>query len=150
MIDRCFRCNFAWLVALVALVSAEGCGPRHPAETNPVSGNVVFADGEPLATGGLILLESFEAEGQQFNARGEIQADGTFRLSTFDQGDGAVAGRHRVLVRAKRDETDWFERGIVPRPVIDPRFENFESSGLEFTVEQGNNTFTVRVDRPSG
>ena len=140
----------ALLIALLMLLGMAGCGPRHPAATYPVSGKVVFADGTPLASGGVVLCESVAAEGQPaFNARGAIQSDGTFRLSTFGEGDGAVAGKHRVLVRAKRDAADYLEKGVIPRPVVDPQSERYETSGLEFTVEQGNNQFTLVVKRPS-
>ena len=149
MTDAFLKRHLTWLITVLTLVSAAGCGPQRPAATYRVSGKVVFADGTPLATGGTILLESVDGQ-PAYNARGAIQDDGTFRLSTFDEGDGAVAGKHRVIVIAKRDAADWVERGIVPRPVIDPRFEDYETSALGFTVEpDGNDEFTVTVERPT-
>ena len=147
----CFKRQAGLLIGLLIVSGMAGCGPRRPAATYPVSGKVVFADGAPLATGGTILLESIAAGGQPvYNARGAIAADGTFRLSTFDEGDGAVAGKHRVLVQAKRDSDDFVKRGIIPKPIIDRRFERYETSDLQFTVEQGSNEFKVVVSRPSG
>ena len=122
-------------------------GPDHP-PTYPVSGKVVFEDGKPLTTGGLVLLESVVTEGLPVNARGTINADGTFELTTFEDGDGAVAGKHQMLVRARRDNDDLLKRGIAPRPIIDPPLEGFDTSGLEYTVEEGNNEFEVVVQRP--
>ena len=149
MINTCYKHHGAWLGVLATLVGIGGCSSRHPAATYPVSGKVVFADGAPLSTGGIILFKSVATEDQPtFDARGAIEADGTFRLFTFEEGDGAVAGKHQVLVRAKRDAADYLERGIIPQPVIDPRFEHYETSGLEFTVEEGSNEFTVTVERP--
>lgn len=126
-----------------------GCGPGHP-KTYPVSGKVVFDDGAPL-NGGFIGFESTPAEGPPVNARGLVGDDGTFALSTFAQGDGAVAGKHRALVRAQRQEFDNIEGkwDLIPEPVIDPRFERYETSKLEFTVTEGNNEFTVVVQRPA-
>ena len=60
-----------------------------------------------------------------------------------------MAGEHRVLVRPKRDASDWMERGIVPRPVIAQRFERYETSELRFTVKEEGNDFTVTVERPT-
>ena len=138
--------------SVFSLFFLSGCGSGHPAPTYPVTGKVVFSDdGTPLSTGGAILWESTPDEPGEllFNARGAIQADGTFELTTFEEGDGAVAGEHRVLVRPKRDASDWTERGIVPRPVIAQRLESYETSELRFTVKEESNDFTVTVERPT-
>lgn len=144
-----FKHTGIFLIVLVTWLVAGGCGSGHPAPTYPVTGRVQFADGKPLNTGGIILFQSLpNGEQASYDARGSIAEDGTFQLSTFEEGDGAVAGKHRVLVRAQRDSDDYVKRGITPRPVIDPRFERFETSGLEFTVKDGTNDLTVVVERP--
>jgi len=133
---------------LVAVV--PGCGPGHP-KTYPVRGKVVFEDGAPLE-GGFIGFESTPIDGTRINARGRVAEDGTFVLFTFAEGDGAVAGKHRVLVRADRKGSDITQdEGVLvpPPPVIHPRFERYETSGLEFTVTEGRNDFTVVVQRPT-
>ena len=141
------------LLLVVGLIAAGvcGCGPGHPT-TYPVSGTVVFDDAAPLTSGGFIGFESTPADGLPVNARGVIRDDGTFVLSTFSDGDGAVAGRQRVLVRVhrKRPEGAQFQEDRIPPPVIDRRFERYATSGLEFTVEEGRNEFTVVVQRPGG
>jgi hypothetical protein len=149
MVDAFLRSHCRLAIVLAILACLQGCGPDHP-PTYPVGGKVVFADGKPLTTGGVVLLESVVTEGLPVNARGLINADGTFKLTTFDDGDGAVAGKHRMLVRPQRDADDYLKRGIIPRPIINPRFERYETSGLEFTVEEGNNEFTVVVEPPTG
>ena len=136
-----------WLIVAGVLICCLGCGPQGPT-TYPVRGKVVFEDGAPLATGGKVLFESASLQGVGKNARGAIQPDGTFEMTTFESGDGAVPGKHRVLVKAKRDSDDYIKRGIIPRPVIDERFEDYDTSGLEFTVEQGDNEFEAVVSRP--
>src|SRR5687767_10062189 len=78
-------------------VLAAGCGTKGLV-TYPVEGRVVFADGTPLP-GGTIEFESLEGQ-PQVNARGSIESDGTFRLVTPPDREGAVAGAHRVLVQA--------------------------------------------------
>jgi len=145
--ESCTRIHCLLFVALSTLICTQGCGTRGP-KTYPVSGKVVFPDGAPLTTGGVVLCESMAAKGTQPNARGAIRSDGTFRLSTFGESDGALAGKHRAVVRAKRDAADFLERNIIPRPVIDPRFEDYEKSGLQFTVQPGNNEVTLVVERP--
>ena len=78
-----------------------------------------------------------------------IRADGTFELTTFEDGDGAVAGRHRVLVRAKRKAIDYTQEGVFPQPVIDPRFERYETSSLELEVGEVNRGIKLVVQRPA-
>lgn len=77
-----------WTTAIVIL--AVGCNNRPP--TSPVSGKVLY-NGAPLPYGTVILQP---AQGQP--AAGAIQPDGTFRLSTFAENDGATPGAHKVSV----------------------------------------------------
>ena len=59
----------------------------------PVKGKVTFK-GEPLTTG----LVRFEPDDFGRPASGKLQSDGTFVLSTLKEGDGVVAGHHRVSI----------------------------------------------------
>lgn len=136
------------LVVLAACAGLSGCGDASP-RTYPVRGKVVFADGTPLSTGGVVLSESASDGSAAVNARGAIAPDGTFELTTFNPGDGAVPGKHRVLVRAQRDPTIFLEHGIPPKPVIDPRLEQYDTSELQFTVEEKSNDLTIEVRRPA-
>ena len=138
-------------LVLVAATAAVVCGcGGGDLPTYPVSGKVVFEDGQPLTTGGVVLCESVDtrSEGMGINSRGKINEDGTYELFTFERGDGAVVGKHRVLVRAQRDADDYLKRGIIPRPVVDERFEAYETSGLELNVDEGENEFQIVVARP--
>lgn len=147
----CRQVAFPWLgrtVAALVLVGVVGCGGTR---TYPVQGKVVFPDGTPM-TAGLVVFEPVEAQRPPISARGPIEADGTFRLSTFQPGDGTIVGRHRVLVtpptrtRPGRN-VDQDEKS--PPAVIDARFRSFDSSGLEFAVTSGKNDFTIVVKKPS-
>ena len=124
-----------------------GCGSQHP-PTYPVTGKVVFGDGTTLTSGGIIISEPVSGGEFPVNARSKIADDGSFRLSTYDSGDGATAGEHRFLVRAERTTDEDMRTGRVPRPVIDRRFESFALSGLQFTVKEQDNNFTIEVQRP--
>lgn len=141
--------TYPLLIVAAAAVCVPGCSSGD-IPTYPVTGHVAFEDGQSLTTGGVVLCESLEvqSDGMAIMARAKIEADGTFELSTFDEGDGAVIGKHRVLVSAQRDADDYYKRGIVPRPVIDERFEDYETSGLELVVEEGDNEFQIVVVAP--
>src|SRR5262245_26220115 len=85
-------CGWRLTVVLV-LVAAAGCGGSR---LYPVEGKVVFPDDTPLTAG---TVEFGPVDKDALLApRGEIQADGTFRMSTFKEGDGAPGGEYRVLV----------------------------------------------------
>jgi hypothetical protein len=77
------------LLLLAAVVA--GCD-RHPS-TYPVTGTVRFRAGDPVVIGSI----EFRSDTGQI-ARGRIDAQGAFSLGTFADDDGAVAGRHRVVV----------------------------------------------------
>jgi len=133
-------------IAFVALlfVVASGCSNRNPT-THPVHGEVRFPDGKP-PTKGNVEFELLDQE-MPITATGEISEDGTFVLGTFELDDGAIAGRHRAVVIADHEIGTGVERpGMLPPPTLHPRFRDFKTSGLEFTVEPGKNEIVIDVD----
>jgi hypothetical protein len=105
---------------------------------------VVFKDGKPL-TGGLVVFRPVDDK-LQVSARGDIQPDGTFVMGTYQEGDGAVPGKYQAAItpppRRKIREKP------VDKPIVHPRFESYETSGLEFEVKRENNTFKILVEMP--
>jgi hypothetical protein len=85
------------LSALAVLVCAavSGCGAigGDKAALLPVKGKVTFK-GQPVTKG----LVTFEPRDFGRTATGQLQSDGTYVLSTFKEGDGTVAGHHRVSI----------------------------------------------------
>jgi hypothetical protein len=80
----------------LALFACWGCttSTGSPAQgLVPVKGKVTYK-GQPLTKG----VVEFEPRGSGRLATGKIGSDGTFVLSTFRDGDGAVAGHHRVSI----------------------------------------------------
>ena len=100
-------------------------------DTHPVAGTVKFEDGSPVKFG---RVEFFSKE-QQVSARGSIKPDGTFAMGTEEEDDGAVAGKHQVLIVQVIAPS---ESGVTPHEHgthISTRFATFKSSGLTFTVQ---------------
>jgi hypothetical protein len=115
-----------------------GCGSGF----YPTRGKVTLEDGSPL-TQGMVVFEN--AEGTSM-ARGMIQSDGTFELSTGTPGDGVKPGHYRVLVSAL-DMTDIpDEQKKLP---FDIKYTRFQTSGLEFDVKSEPNHFPIQLTRPS-
>lgn len=132
------RCRGALLLA-AALLAGPGCGSG----LSPVRGRVVFkGTGQPL-TAGLVVFEPLDPA-EKVSARGEIREDGTFRLGTRKDDDGAPPGRYRVLLVPPEPPNP----DRRPRPPFHRRYEQFHTSPLEYTVGRGANDFTIEVEKP--
>lgn len=132
------------LLLTLIVVALSGCGRGDRLSTYPATGQVSYPDGRPLE-GGTIIFESVE---QTVTARGAIDIDGGFELGTYESGDGAVAGRHRVAISPPSQMDVDPDEGEVPA-LVHPRFTHPETSELEFTVSaDGPNRFEVEVERP--
>jgi hypothetical protein len=85
---------------------------------------VKFTDGKPV-TAGTIQLESLDYK-EPITAIGLIMEDETFELGTYDVDDGAVAGRHRVVVLGDGEIGTGIERPeLLPPPTVHPRFRQW-------------------------
>jgi hypothetical protein len=132
---------FRWTALAFVLAATAGCGSGN---TSPVRGKVVFKDGTPL-TGGLVVFRPVDQK-VQVTARGDIHPDGTFVLGTYQEADGAIPGKYQAAItppprRKVREKA-------VEGPIIHPRFENYDTSGLEFEVKRGKNDFKIEVEKP--
>ena len=67
----------------------------------PVKGKVTYK-GQPVTKG----VVRFEPDGYGRMASGQIGSDGTFVLTTLKEGDGVVAGQHRVSI-------DGFDKSLA-------------------------------------
>jgi hypothetical protein len=131
------------VVLTVSIVGILGCGSGN-ARVYPAGGRVVFRGGKPLPGGWV----SFRSVATGAMSRGEIQPDGTFELTTRKPGDGAVEGRHQVLVVVPPARAYSGPGAPAPLPPIDAKFTGFDTSGLEFTVttNPSESRFTIEVE----
>lgn len=128
------------LALCVAVLS--GCSSDH-LPTYPVKGRVVFSDGSPVHLGTV----EFKSREHSVQARGDIGNDGTFQLSTYEDGDGAVAGNHDCVVvqLVIAEELGNFEPS--QEGVVHPRYGSYSTSGLQFEVQPNTaNDLTVHVE----
>ena len=72
-------------------------------------------------------------------ASGELQPDGTFTLTTFSTGDGAVVGKHRVAIDTRTfKHTASVENEKPPgKSLIPEQYGDEARSGLTFDVKSG-------------
>ena len=96
----------------------------------------------------MIEFEAVDDPWQGRNARGLVKKDGTFIMTTVKRYDGAVAGRHLVVVSDPYQGGDIFEGEGPKSPKIHKKFAGYSTSGLEITVEEKPNDLTITVTRP--
>lgn len=127
-------------IAFVAAVSFAlmGCGEGK----HTVRGTVTLEDGTPL-TKGMVVIERREG-GVPITARGEIQSDGRFELSTDKIGDGVPPGKYRVLINSMDLSDVPDEKKNLP---FDTKYLKFETSGLEYEVKAGSNDYAIKLNR---
>lgn len=127
--------------SVAACLLLSGCSDQMP--TYPVSGQVRFANG------GVVHVGTVELKSREHNlqARGQIESDGSFTLTTYKEGDGAVAGMHDcVIVQFVMAEGI---SGHKPSKVgvVDRRYASYATSGLKAEiVPDKKNELILKVD----
>ena len=162
----------AVLFAFTLFAFPAGCGdsgPQRP-ETVPATGRVFFNE-KPLEGAQV----SFMGSGTQQAAVGKTDAEGRFRLTTFEPGDGAMPGEHRVTVSKVEAEgrevmqiqnpqdsneiySKFFQPGVDPakrakalsgraKETLPQRYAGYDTSGLSVRVEKGqDNDFVFHLE----
>jgi hypothetical protein len=139
------------MATLLALTLLGGCGSGLP-ERGKVTGKVTV-NGKPVPQG---TVTFYPKTGR--SASGRIQPDGTYTLTTFDEGDGAIVGSHEVTIEAVRfagaSRGKSFEEEIAtaktgtrvdpaaakPQWLLPEKYSLRGQSGLTREVESGANT----------
>ena len=130
-----------WL-GIVALLVFPLVGCEAPVATHPVSGKVVLPNGSPAA-GGIIKFRTTSEEGKTVKAHGQIQNDGSFQLTTFEDGDGALPGEHEVILFSPATGDGGGAATVQNFP---KRYRKYETSKLTFNVTEGENDFVVQLE----
>jgi hypothetical protein len=122
----------------ILLAAVVGCGSG----LYPVEGKIVYPDGKPATdlAGGTV---SFESQELRVNAIGEIDAQGTFRLTTQKQNDGVRPGTYKVGLSPPDPEDRDDEKPGRKRKVPSIRLKG----PREFTVKSERNEITLTVER---
>jgi hypothetical protein len=143
------------LLAGVSLLgSLAGCSrdPNMP-KLGTVHGKVTY-NGKPVDSGTVTfnpILGKGGETGQ--NATGQIEPDGSYVMTTFNTGDGAILGQHivAVVVREKGSENQGKPRAdstidySMPKIVTPSKYASVDTSPLRCTVKEGDNTFDIEL-----
>ncbi len=132
-------------IGMFALAVMTGCGEQIDKKpTAPVKGVVTY-QGKPLETGEIVF---FPDSGEQI-AHGKIQSDGTFELTTYDEGDGAFPGMHKVTIVSERDmegvSAEDPEADLEPS-FIPMKYNMQNTSGLTAEVKEGSNEINFDLE----
>ena len=146
------RRRTTWTTAallLPAVVTTLGGGCNRGPEIVPVAGRV-FYKGAPLKFGSVM----FQPDSGQ-PARGQIQEDGTFALSTYAPNDGAKVGRHRVRITcytSQHPDAQANRAGgalSLGKLLIPARYTKYATSGFEINVRgDGNDPVEFHLTDP--
>lgn len=123
-----FHIRFHWLATLVAVLPMTGCGGK-TATVAPVNGKVLL-DGHPLTTGQVLTIP---VAGR--GSKGDIQPDGSFELSTYGDGDGALIGTHQVAVAVREPSTSSSPEAPLGKLLVPEKYTNALDSGLTIEVK---------------
>lgn len=124
---------------LVSMVSSTMAGCGRGLKLVKVSGKVMI-DGKPLERGfvQVIPIDSRAASG-------EIGPDGTFTLTTFDNGDGCVLGNHTVTVLANESKGPTALHWFAPKKYSDPT-----TSGLTLDIQGATDKADINLSWEGG
>jgi hypothetical protein len=117
-------------VALCLVGCSGGSG------TVPVRGTVTHK-GKPVPSGTITFIPDAGP-----HATGEIGPDGSYTLTTYKSGDGAVPGSYKVVVVAMQDTSDRLpeERASLPPPIVPTKYTSVVTTDLKAEVKDGENT----------
>ena len=126
------------VVGGLIVVSLIGCGTGEPT-VYPVTGKVLL-DGQPLGEATVVFhpIDANSAPGRR-SLTARTDANGVFRLTTHEPGDGAAAGEYGVTVEFRElvQEGDEMLRGGAN--LLPDRYSRPATSGLQCRVETGPN-----------
>jgi hypothetical protein len=125
---------------LVVGLLLTGCGRSY----YPVKGRVHFADGSPLGNG-RVVVESKDGKSASWGA---IHSDGTFQMGTNSPTDGVPPGTWQItILNATTPAPADLSTPFVPKPLIHPKYDNKETSGITFEVP-AQTEWEITVEKP--
>jgi hypothetical protein len=145
--------RFALAFLPVVCLALVGCEPGKPTAV-PAGGKVMFKKTTP-PVGALVVFHptdpAFEKTigGKPF---GKVGEDGTFKLTSYAEGDGAPEGEYGVTVQWERKGKEskfslGGEGGGGGPSALNPKYTNPQQPFTKVTVKKGaDNQFTFDVD----
>jgi len=116
-------------------------------------------------TSGIVTFTPITGKGGKggYVATGEVESDGTYVLTTFDTGDGAILGQHAVTVVARQGGPESLKdlnvpkgadltkmqnvqpRYVLPKAATPSRYASPATTPLKYTVREGSNEIDLEL-----
>lgn len=147
----CLRVVAGLMLSILSVLSLAGCGGDGRLPTATVRGKVTY-NGEPLKIGSLL----FVPVGGGPTAEANIDKNGNYSLGTYETADGAVLGKHQVMITAFTAAggsglpEDAVKGDAAPVSIIPEKFGDLAKSGLEVEVKSGKNDVDFVLTAQSG
>lgn len=127
------------LACLVGCTGGDEWTAKRP-KVYPASG-VLKVDGKEFEGATVV----FHSQTNDVSAQGITDKSGKFRLTTFNQGDGAVAGTHKVVVtkreyeekKTKFNSPEENSVALIPKDVLPKRYGLPETTTVQAEVKSG-------------
>ena len=134
-------------VGLLTLLLYAGCA-KSPEDTFSVEGTVTVAG--KLMDNGTVVFDMIDVgkSGKRYSARGNIDSQGHYRLTTFGFGkaDGAPAGKHRVCVIPSFSALpDKIGVNVIELVTVPERYMKPSTTPLEYEVKAGENVIDIDI-----
>jgi hypothetical protein len=142
----------SFTVGLGLVCSFGGCSndPNMP-KLGKVHGKVIY-NGKPLDGGRVVFTPAMGKGGDTGQAAGgEIDSDGTYEMTTFNTGDGAIIGQHIVTIvsreKGARNEPDanGHIKYELHKSVTPAKYATPDKSPLRCTVVPEGSTFDIEL-----
>lgn len=132
------------IVMIVALTAVGGC-QKSAFEVAPVRGKVSMA-GQPLSQGKVMFAPVSGADSGVAGkaAVGLIQPDGSFALTTYAEGDGAVIGEHWVTVFVPK-QSPTAAAGLPEAAAADVEFKRIAVPTRQVVVAGQDNQIEIQL-----
>jgi hypothetical protein len=135
------------VTTLFGMLLLAGCGDG--VDTKPtakVTGKVTY-DGKPVTGGSLMFSPISAASNNQAGKAGDatIKSDGTFTVTTYSPGDGAVVGQHRIAFMPPAPATAAASPDGAHTAAPPAAFDGLVPKTTEVTVAKGDNKIEVEL-----
>ncbi|MGD9126567.1 MAG: hypothetical protein PVH19_04235 [Planctomycetia bacterium] len=135
--------RYFFCFALVAVLFC-GCGPSRP-KTVPVHGKVTYFGGEWPSPGMLYFAPKESAEGFPLRpASAELAKDGTFTVSSFEEGDGLLPGKYVVTIECWKVAPTM--RNPNPSSAVPRKYQSQETSDFIVDVSEDQSSIEITFD----
>jgi len=136
------------LMVVIAASVVVGCRRVEQLPVAPARG-IVLLDNHPLPAANVVFIPE-----RGRSATAQSNTDGTFVLTTYESGDGAIVGSHHVTVTAREpgEANMPGAPGVkrAGRSLIPEHYGNTATSGLTFEIAStGENVFEIQLSSKS-